>query len=255
MNPEASPENENKPNDPVVPNDASPQPETQSTEPMQPNQPEVVDQSGGINASKPDINMPSGPNMPKLNTFSASNSASSQATTTTSQTSEPKPKKSKKILFVILLAIIVASALGAVAFFAMKEPDGSSDKTAEGIVQLEADMGSELENDSQTEEEIGGDNELSKKDTQLKQTVTTMMSALVEYLANNNGKVPTLAEASTALAPYGQNLSIVDDTPKENQVQYMPSAKCAEDGSIVEGTARQLVLRALLSDGSFYCVE
>jgi hypothetical protein len=104
----------------------------------------------------------------------------------------------------------------------------------------------------------------TQNDNKQKNNVTKLVAATSEYASNNYGKIPTTSEINNAFI--SQYLSgqfndpitnipyeIVETDPKPGEIQYKPASTCSSDNNIIAGKKRQVAVRALLSDKTYYC--
>lgn len=77
-----------------------------------------------------------------------------------------------------------------------------------------------------------------------------------DYTANNSGRTPTLQELKDSQDQNGiVDVTIVDTVPITSQVQFQTQTVCADMELVPSESSRSFAARALLSDGSFYCLD
>jgi hypothetical protein len=168
----------------------------------------------------------------------------------------PQRKKHTALMFGVVLLVIALGA-GAYVLFGRGEPvstvNTSPNPTAsqEPSPQPAGTVQDELQ-------------EAMINDEKRKNDSARLIAAITEYMANNNGKLPTLTSIDTTfLADYISSdfkdpvtkaqYMIVDTPPKSGEMQYRTGAACGTENEVEAGGTREAVVRVLLTDGSFFC--
>ena len=116
----------------------------------------------------------------------------------------------------------------------------------------------------------------SQRDTQRKNDLSRVQSAINSFQANRRGAIPTLAEANGALVteylrsnndqfedPSGKGYTFVQGDPvgnyntneRNNQIQYAIGSVCNGNGLTGNQGGRKVALRMQLEGGGTYCLN
>lgn len=160
---------------------------------------------------------------------------------------EQPPKKSKST--VIFLVVLVLFLIGGAAFFFMR-----------------SDKKDNISTTSNNNESATNSKESALNDNLRMNDAARLAAAVNNYLANNNGKLPTLDQLdSTFVSGYlekgfkdpstDKQYVFVASDPKSGEMQYQTAASCDTNNGIVAGTKREAAIRIKLSDGGYRCVN
>lgn len=173
------------------------------------------------------------------------------------------PKQKSKLLPVLVGGVIVVLGIVVGLVLLLSGEDNSQSRNPSDQPDNKQSSSLPQENESALEEV--NESEISaQNDTKHKNNLAKLVTAVSQYAANNNGKLPTAAQINSAfISQYlsGQfndpntnnQYKIVEISPKSGEVQYKTSSNCGSDKSIIAGSSRQVAARVLLSDSTYYC--
>ena len=160
-----------------------------------------------------------------------------------------------KTLLITLGAIVLIGAAGAGTYFILDAL--KADETANDTTTVDSST-----KDTKTEDTDSEKLDTARNDNIVKNSLSKVSSAIVKYMSNNRGVLPT---TETVLTPY---LADVDLKNPATEVDYTVSFTeksastiyiqvgftCSADGTSVQaGTSRQFAVSATLPSGVQHC--
>lgn len=180
-----------------------------------------------------------------------------------SQSFQPPNKDKNKTLLIIGIFLSILLIVGVLVFGLRK--DNVSNDEIDDIVNT-----NEIEKPVEKEKEREEITPKTNNDSERKEVVSQIASYAVMYSSNNNGKVlQTAGELDKELTSTPGNYAyplldsltkkpyrLVDETPKQGEVQYKTAVSCTETGELkADNSTRNFVVRILLTNDKLYCVN
>jgi flagellar basal body-associated protein FliL len=177
------------------------------------------------------------------------------------------PKQSNKQLPVIIGVILVIVGVIVGIFFLLSSNNEPQPKNQSSVIEDSTPTQQDKTDTTQvTEQTTTPSPATAQADSQRKSNSAKLAEAVNEYAANKNGKLPTIQDIDESFktnylggqfndpstnSPY----KIVEIDPKTGEIQYKKNSTCGSDNTIISGSSRQVAVRVLLNDNTYYCTN
>lgn len=167
-----------------------------------------------------------------------------------------------KVMLLTVVAVGCSVGIVVAALYPQKKSDSPGAQTVSSAQaeETKANTTDSAEPKPPTEAEI------QSMDQEVKNAASSAVGAVVEFISNNNGRLPTtddnFASINQMLADdlkhpvTKQPYVLVLTEPKDHELYYAPRKQCADDNTLVDSRSQRMsAVQAKLVSGALYCVE
>lgn len=178
-------------------------------------------------------------------------------------TPRPEPHGNKKLA--VIVTLVVAFLLAGIAIYLYVSAQNNTKEVDDTAQQVNSEQSEPTGTDETTQTAPTTSEDQLSLDAQHKNNAAKLVSAVNEYAANNNGNLPAVTDIDgTFVTQYlsgafndpstSSPYSIVETDPGSGEMQYSTGSTCDSNNMIVSGNSREVAVRVLLIEGSYYCL-